>query len=427
MSEPSIAGQGRWNGWAGWGLGACLVILISVLSGSASALFLWSLDRVTALRFENAWLLFLLPVIGPGIVWAYSRWAGDAQRGTNLLMEEIHNPHRGVPVRMAPFVLAATLLTHLFGGSAGREGTAVQMGGGIAGGCLGWFNVPRSWWRTLLMAGMASGFGAVFGTPWAGAIFAMEVLTAGTMDFRRGLPCLAAAWVGDFTCTAWGIHHTAYTIAPLKPSADQPLWIVYAVLLMKVVALGAACGGVARLFVHAMRLFGRAYEACSTPSLVRPILGGAAVVIGTWLLGDKSYLGLGVTSPLASDVTLVSSFHAGGAAPYSWLLKLLFTAVTLSSGFKGGEVTPLFFVGASLGNAFAMMLQAPVDLFAGLGFVAVFAGASNTPIACAVMGMELFGPQFGVWLLVATGVSFLFSGHSGIYAAQKIGRSKPIR
>lgn len=424
MNTPSVQGQTRWSGGAGLLLVTVLVILISIMSGSASALFLWSLDRVTALRFENAWLLYLLPIIGPGIVWAYARWGGDSQRGTNLLLEEVHTPDRGVPARMAPFVLAATLVTHLFGGSAGREGTAVQMGGGIAGGCLDWCKVPRRWWAILLMSGMASGFGAVFGTPWAGAVFAIEVLAVGKMDFRRLLPCVVAAWVGDLTCSAWGIHHTAYTVAPLKPAVEQSWWLFYSGLVGKIVLLGVACGAVARLFVLTMRWLGKAYEATSASALLRPVIGGGAVVVGTLMLGDPSYLGLGVTSPSSSDVTIVSSFHTGGAAPSSWLLKLLFTAVTLSSGFKGGEVTPLFFVGASLGNAVAVALQAPVDLFAALGFVAVFAGASNTPVACAIMGMELFGPSYGIWLLMATGLSFLLSGHSGIYAAQKIARPK---
>ena len=407
-----------------WVCGLLLAVPVAILAGSASALFLWSLDRVTGLRFHYPWLLFLLPAGGPLIVWVYARWGGEADRGTNLLLDEIHEPQRGVPLRMAPLVLVTTLLTHLLGGSAGREGTAVQMGGGLAGGFLRLFRLQSRWHRSVLMAGMAAGFGAVFGTPWAGALFAMEVLAIGQFDYRRAGPCVVAAWVGDATCTAWGIVHTAYSIGDTVIPSGDSIALFYSILFGKVLLLGVGCGCVARLFVLGMKGARQAFSSSVKPWLLRPVVGGTFVVLGALVLGTRSYLGLGVTSPVVGEVTLLSCFQSGGAEVWSWLWKLLFTVVTLAAGFKGGEVTPLFFVGAAFGNTLAALLNAPVDLFAGLGFLAVFAGASNTPIACAVMGLELMGVSHSPWFALVCALSYLASGNAGLYSAQRTTRAK---
>ena len=393
----------------------------SVAIGSAVALFLWSLERATSIRFESPWLLWLLPMAGLAVGALYHFLGKSAEGGNNLIMDEIHEPGGGVPGRMAPLVLVSTVITHLFGGSAGREGTAIQMGGSIASTLARRFRLDPEDASILLTTGMAAGFGAVFGTPLTGAVFALEVLAIGRVSYRALVPCLFASVIGDFTVSAWGIHHTTYAIAPLARGG----WAhVDPILLAKVAVAAVAFGLVSTVFADATHGISRLFKRYVRWPVARPVIGGLVVIALVCALGTRDYLGLGVSSPDAHAVTILSSFHAGGATTWSWLWKLLFTAVTLGAGFKGGEVTPLFFVGAALGNALAIVLHAPVDLFAGLGFIAVFAGATNTPLACTLMGIELFGADAALYLAAASFLAYLFSGHSGIYSSQRIATPK---
>jgi H+/Cl- antiporter ClcA len=400
-----------------------LVTPVAIVVGSLVALFLWLLDLVTHIRWEHEWLLFGLPLAGILIYWLYRLGGKQADKGNNLIMEEIHQPGGGVPARMAPLVLLTTIITHLFGGSAGREGTAVQIGGSMAGLIGKKLGLSPADIRILLMTGIAAGFGAVFGTPLTGAVFALEVLAIGVMRYDALVPCLIASLFADIVCSAWGIHHTHYSITyvsePLMaalPFIHLDLW-----LLGKVIIAGVAFGWSSYLFstlMHNIKYNANAY--IKIPWLI-PVVGGIIIILLSYVAGTTDYLGLGVSSKSPDGISILAAFDANSPInDWSWLWKLVFTAITLGMGFKGGEVTPLFFIGAALGHTLALLLGAPVDLFAGLGFIAVFAGATNTPIACTLMGVELFGTSHVLYFAIACFTAYYFSGHSGIYGAQRL-------
>ncbi|WP_205509925.1 voltage-gated chloride channel family protein [Longitalea arenae] len=398
---------------------------VAFIVGSLVALFLWLLDKVTELRWHHGWLLYGLPLAGVLIYWAYTYLGKKAEAGNNLIMDEIHEPGGGVPARMTPLVLCTTIITHLFGGSAGREGTAVQMGGSIASLVGRWLKLNREDTRILLTCGIAAGFGAVFGTPVTGAVFALEVLAAGRIHYTALLPCFIASVLADLTCTAYGIHHTVYHISVVRTFNPVFSFLHLDVLLLaKVIIAGICFGLVAYLFAELSHSIRQYINRLIRIKWMIPVVGGIVIILLTLLLQTRDYLGLGVVNPNAYGVSILSSFKEGGAGYLSWFWKIIFTAITLGMGFKGGEVTPLFFIGAALGNTIAVFTGAPVELMAALGFIAVFAGATNTPVACTIMGVELFGGHYVLYYAIACFTAYYFSGHSGIYLSQRFGHAK---
>ena len=398
-----------------------ITIPVAFAIGSMVALFLWLLSRAIHFRFAHTWLLYLLPLAGVFIHLLYKLYGQSAERGNNLIIDEIHQPGAGVPKRMAPLILVTTVITHLFGGSAGREGTAVQIGGSLANLFAGWFKLSEADKKTILTAGVAAGFGAVFGTPLTGTIFALEVIAIGRIKYTALLPCLIAGLVGDITVSAWGIHHTLYHVDVVNTGQDiygrhlpVSLW-----LLAKVIVASAIFGLVSYAFAKAAHLIKSFFLKWIKLTWLIPIMGGLIVIGLTFILAKPDYLSLGVDAEYPGAVTIVSAFKQGGADVFSWLWKLIYTAITLGTGFKGGEVTPLFYIGSTLGNTLAGFLNAPVGLFAALGFIAVFAGATNTPLACTLMGIELFGSEYALFFAVACFTAYFFSGEGGIYPAQK--------
>lgn len=385
-----------------------LSVLVGILAGSASAVFLIALEAVTKYREQHFWIIALLPLGGLLIGLAYHYWGNSVVKGNNLLLEEFHSPRQIIPFKMAPLVLLGTLITHLFGGSAGREGTAVQMGGAIADQFTRIFKLQAEDRKILLTMGISAGFASVFGTPLAGAVFALEVLWMGKIRYEAILPAFLTAVIADNACLAWQVHHTHYII-PFVPKMSPGLflWAILAGILFGLTAL---------LFSKATHFWTAFFKTKIKYPPLRPVLGGVIIAAIVLLSGSTRYIGLGVP--------VIEEAFQQPLLPYDFLLKILSTSFTLGAGFKGGEVTPLFYIGATLGNGLSSIIPLPVALLAGMGFAAVFSGATNTPIACTLMGIELFGIESGVFVGIACVVAYVFSGHSGIYGSQIIGSPK---
>lgn len=409
---------GRWS---------LTVVVLSLLAGSGSALFLWLLDLAT--RTQQSWWVWAwtLPFWGAISAWMYLLWGGESGRGNNLVIVEIQHPMRGLPWQMAPLIFVATILTHLGGGSAGREGTAVQMGAGFAGWWARW---SRPWlgqdYREILLMGVAAGFGGVFGTPVAGAVFAGEVLAVGRLPTLALFPCLLAAIGADMVCVGLGGSHLHYHVNWQGLVAHS--WPERLKLLGAVALLGLLAGLVGRGFAETLHRLNHWYAKVLPGPVLRVVVGSFVVVaLAEWVVG-RDYLGLGTTNIDPHAVTIGSCFHEGGARTWSWFFKLVLTVLTLACGLKGGEVTPLFFIGAALGNTFAVWTGLlPIDVAAAIGFVAIFAAATNTPLASSILAIELFGTVRPEYAFIGCFTAWLVGGASSIYATQHRGDGKVLQ
>ena len=389
---------------AAWGL--CLCLGVALMAGSASALFLFSLEWATRTRETHPGLIWGLPAVGFVVGWLYLKWGQSVDAGNNLLIDEIHDPRRVIPLRMVPLILGGTVASHLVGASVGREGTAVQMGGALADQLSHRFQFSAAQRRVVLMTGIGAGFASVFGTPLAGAVFALEVLAGPALRQMRWaalVPCAIAAVAADQVGLWWGVQHTAYAVSSV------PAFTAWGLCAM--VLAGGLMGLTGRVFALSAHGLSAWMKQRIAYAPLRPLIGGALIAVVVSVLPAERYLGLGIP-------VIVEAFSQP-LAPWDFAAKLALTVASLGSGFKGGEVTPLFYIGATLGNALAPLLQMPISLMAAVGFVAVFAGAANTPLACTVMAVELFGVEVGAFAAVACSVSYVFSGRASIYKAQR--------
>jgi H+/Cl- antiporter ClcA len=408
--------------------------VVGLFAGVSSAVFLYGLRLVTLERVASPWLLFLLPLGGLVVGLAYHYVGAGSAAGNNLILDEVHGfagpvelgtetgytgvgdpasaaRETWVPLRLAPLVLVGTWITHLFGGSAGREGTAIQMSGALSDGFSRIVRLDRRDRRLVLIAAISGGFASVFGVPMAGTIFGLEVLSVGRIRHEAIVPALAAAVVGNVT---FDLAHLPHDVTPHYALPEVALT---GDLLLKVAVASLVFGLAAGLFAELTEGLKRVFAVLVAWPPMRPFVGGLLVIGLTYAVGTRDYLGLSL--PLIDD-----ALTGADLLWYAFALKLLFTAVTLGAGFQGGEVTPLFVIGATLGAALAGPLGVDTGLLASIGFVAVFAAATNTPLACTIMGVELFGVGALPYLALGCVVAYVFSSNRGIYGSQRIDTPK---
>lgn len=394
--------------------------VVGIIAGFASAVFLWGLSLATATHAQHPHLLYALPIAGLVVGAAYNYFGGRSAAGNNLILDEIHGlaagstrrpcEQRWVPRRLAPLVLVGTWITHLFGGSAGREGTAIQMSGSLSDGISRLLKLDPYDRRLVLISAVSGGFASVFSVPIAGAIFGLEVQSVGRIRYDALLPALTASIVGNLTFHALDLPHDVTPHMEITAAASPGV-------IGKVAGAAVVFGLVAVLFSHSTTAIRRFLTTVIAWPPLRPMVGGLIVVGLVAAIGGREYLGL--------SLPLIDTALTGGELVwYAFLLKLVFTAITLGSGFQGGEVTPLFVIGATLGASLAGPLGLPVELLAAVGFVAVFAAATNTPLACTIMAVELFGPGALPHFAVGCVVAYLCSSHRGIYSSQRVDTPK---
>ena len=379
--------------------------LVGGVGGFVGAAFHLGVNYATNVRMTHPWVLYLLP-LGGVIIAALYRLCRLEGAGTNAVIESVHFGKK-VPTLLVPLIFVATVITHLCGGSAGREGAALQIGGGIgfeAGRLLrlGEKDLPLA-----TLCGMSAVFSALFGTPLTAAIFAMEVISVGVFYYAGLIPCLTAALVGYLVSLLMGVPPTRFAVA--DPGLDP--WTMLLVILL---AIG--CAVVSILFCRGLQKTGKLAARLLPNPYGRVLVGGALVIVLTLLVGNTNYNGAGME--------MVEQAVSGDVEPWAWLWKLLFTAVTIGFGFKGGEVVPSFFVGACFGCVLGGAMGLPAGFGAAIGLVAVFCGAVNCPIASVFLSIELFSTGDVLYFAMACAISYLLSGYCGLYSSQTILYSK---
>lgn len=389
---------------AKWVIFAILVGTIVGLCGSA---FYFGMSYVTFLRTAHSWLILLLPAGGLVIVGLYHLFHDEKDTGTNLVISAIHSGDE-LPFRMAPLIFVSTLITHLFGGSAGREGAALQMGGSIGNALGRLFRFDEKDKHVMIMCGMSAAFSALFGTPMAAAIFPMEMVSVGVMYYIALVPCVISSLVAHGIAVSFGVSNELFLIGEI-PS--------FGILSsVKISVLAILCALVSILFCVILHQTGHLYKKLFKNPYLRVFAGGCLIVFLTCLVGNQSYNGTGIN--------IIENCINGTVRPEAFLLKMIFTALTLGAGYKGGEIVPSFFTGAAFGCLFGNLLGFSPTLCTAVGMTSVFCGVTNSPITSLLISFELFGYDGMPYFLLATAFSYMLSGYFGLYRSQKIVYSK---
>ncbi len=382
-------------------------ILSGIVIGGVGTLFSLSMSLVTLVREKNPALILLLPVGGVAIVWCYRVLHDERDAGTNLVLSAIHSGSE-LPLRMAPLIFVSTLVTHLFGGSAGREGAALQLGGSIGNAIGRLFRFDEKDKHIMIMCGMSAAFSSLFGTPMAAAIFSMEVVSVGIMHYSALVPCVVSSLVARGISASFGIKAESFPLGKLPAfSVRSAVWVT---------ALSILCAIVSVLFCILLHQSEAAYARLFKNPYLRAAAGGCLVAAMTALVGSQAYNGTGIDG--------IKSCIEGSAPPEAFVLKMIFTAATLGAGFKGGEIVPTFYVGAAFGCFFSHITGLHNELCAAVGMIAMFCGVTNCPITSLLISFELFGYDGMPYFLLSIAFSYMLSGYYGLYHSQKIVYSK---
>ena len=387
-------------------------ILFSILSGLIISLigvaFYYGIDIATDYRTEHPWILWLLPLGGVAIVFLYRLLHDENSGGTNLVLSAIHS-NDNISLRMAPLIFVATIITHLFGGSAGREGAALQIGGSIGSSMGRLFRFNENDKHIMIMCGMSAAFTALFGTPMAAAIFSIEVVSVGIMHYSALLPCVISSLVAQGIADLCSVHAESYQIIGIPDFTVRSAVIIGCLALLTALVSILFCICLHQAEHWFAKLFKNPY--------IRIMIGGATVVILSLLIGNQSYNG--------SGLVIIEHCLAGELdSPIAFLLKIILTAITIGAGYKGGEIVPTFFIGATFGCLFGTLAGFSPSLCAAIGMITVFCGVTNCPITSLLLSFELFGYHGIPYFLLSIAISYMLSGYYGLYLSQKIIYSK---
>ena len=386
---------------------AAVAAVVGIVIGIVGVAFHLSVEAATELRTAAEWLIWFLPLGGVAIVRLYKKAGMEKDGGTNFVLEAVRS-NDPLNIKTAPLIFISTVITHLFGGSSGREGAALQIGGSIASFLGKKINLDEKDERIITMCGMSAGFSALFGTPLAAVIFSMEVVSVGVMYYSAIVPCVISAVMGAYVASLFSVAPTAFTLVGGVPA-------ISVMMIIRAAVLGMLCAGVSILFCVILKKVHKLYDRIPDRAAAA-FIGGVIVIILTYIVGTRDYNGAGM------DV--INRAVAGEAAPEAFILKMIFTAVTLGAGFKGGEIVPTLFVGATFGCIAGGILGLGSSLGACMGMAALFCGVTNCPVTSLILSIELFGAEGMVYYAIACAVAYRLSGYYGLYSSQKIVYSK---
>ena len=382
-------------------------VISGVVVGGFSTLFAFIMNTATYFREEHDYIILFLPVAGILTVFLYSAFKYKNDKGTNLVISTIHAQSE-IPFRMAPLIFITTILTHMFGGSAGREGAALQLGGSIGNQLGRWLHLDDADKRVVVLCGMSAAFSALFGTPMAAAVFSLEVVSVGVMYYAALLPCVFSSIIASYFAKFFSIKESDLT------GIDFPE--LNTLNALESVALSLLCAVLSIAFILMLHKTGDIFRKYLPNPYHRITLAAAVIAALSFLLGTRDYNGAGM------DI-IVKAIH-GEAVPYAFIMKMIFTAITIEAGFRGGEIVPSFFIGATFGCTFGLLIGFSPSLCAAIGMIAMFCGVTNCPITSLLISFELFGAGGVPYFMIAVAVSYAMSGYYGLYKDQTIVYSK---